>query len=47
MTDRAKLSLSGGENPNPTWMNPVLDDGIAESDDVVAVWDFMAVGGAN
>jgi len=35
MTNKAKLSLSSGENPNPTQMNPVRDGGISEQDDVL------------
>jgi len=39
--NKAKLSLSSGENPNPTRMNPVCDDGVTEQDDVFFVGNLL------
>lgn len=43
VTNKAKLSLSGRKNPNPTRTNLVLDDSVAEQDGVVIVVDFVAI----
>jgi len=40
MTNRAKLSLSIGENPNPMRKNLVSVGGVPEQDDVIVVGDL-------
>lgn len=48
MRNKTKLSHSSKENPNPTRMNLMRDDGVPEQDDVVVVDDLavMVVVGA-
>ncbi|KAL5123150.1 hypothetical protein HKD37_02G003794 [Glycine soja] len=41
MTNRAKLSLSSEENPNPTRMNLLRDGGVPEQDDAVVIGDLV------
>ena len=41
MTNRAKLSLSSEENPNPTPMNLLRDGGVPEQDDAIVIGDLV------